>query len=76
MNMVRPRVIRFGIFQADIHTGELLKSGHTVPLQEQPFRVLALLLERPGQLVTRGEFQKRLWPNDTVVDFEHGLNLA
>lgn len=74
--MVRPGVIRFGVFQADLRTGELLRNDRKVPLQEQPFRVLALLLERPGQLVTREEFQKRLWPNDTVVDFEHGLNLA
>jgi DNA-binding winged helix-turn-helix (wHTH) protein len=69
-------VIRFGVFEADPRTGELLKQGRRVGLQEQPFQVLAFLLARPGELVTRDELRSKLWPSDTFVDFEHGLNKA
>ena len=69
------RRFRFGVFQADIRTGELTKNGKRVRLQEQPFRLLALLLESPGELVTREELSSRLWPQ-TIVDFDHGLNKA
>ena len=66
---------RFGIFQIDLRTGELTKRGVRLRLQEQPFRLLAMLLENPGELVTREELQARLWPQ-TFVDFDHGLNKA
>src|SRR5690349_15028009 len=66
---------RFGVFEADIRTGELTKRGLRVRLQEQPFQVLALLIERPGELVARDELQSRIWGR-TVVDFDHGLNKA
>lgn len=67
---------RFGVFEADLRAGELRKRGLQVRLQEQPFQVLAMLLEHPGEVVTREELQKRLWPSDTFVDFDHGLNKA
>ena len=71
-----PDRVRFGVFEADLRTGELRKGGLKVRLQEQPFQVLALLLARPGETVTRDEFRNRLWTADTFVDFEHGLNKA
>jgi TolB-like protein/DNA-binding winged helix-turn-helix (wHTH) protein/Flp pilus assembly protein TadD len=71
-----PRVVRFGSFEADLHTRELRKHGLKLKLQEQPFQVLAMLLARPGQLVTREEIRSRLWPGDTFIDFDHGLNAA
>ena len=67
---------RFGEFSADIQSGELVRNGAKVRLQGQPFEVLVLLLEHPGQMVTREELGRRLWPADTFVDFEHGLNAA
>jgi TolB-like protein/DNA-binding winged helix-turn-helix (wHTH) protein/Flp pilus assembly protein TadD len=66
--------LRFGVFELDLRAGELRKHGLRVRLQEQPFQVLTALLERPGEVVTREEIQKRLWPADTFVDFDHGLN--
>src|SRR3984957_5914554 len=71
-----PELLRFGIFELDLRTGELRKNGLRVRLQEQPFQVLAMLLEQPGQIVSREELQKKLWPADTFVDFDHGLNKA
>ena len=71
-----PGRLRFGLFEADLRTGELRKGGVRIRLQEQPFQVLAVLLTRPGDLVTRDELQGRLWTADTFVDFEHGLNKA
>jgi DNA-binding winged helix-turn-helix (wHTH) protein len=68
------RVFRFATFEADPATGELRKSGIRIRLQEQPFQVLIMLLERPGELVTREELRQRLWPADTFVDFDHSLN--
>jgi len=68
--------LRFGVFELDILAGELRKHGLRIRLQEQPFRVLVMLLERPGEVVTREDLQKRLWPADTFVDFDHGLNKA
>jgi TolB-like protein/DNA-binding winged helix-turn-helix (wHTH) protein/tetratricopeptide (TPR) repeat protein len=67
--------LRFGVFEADFRTGELTKHGNRVRLQEQPFQLLAMLLDRPGELVNREELHDRLWP-DTIVDFDHGLNKA
>src|SRR6202040_755141 len=71
-----PGRLRFGIFEADLRTGELRKRGARIRLQEQPFQVLAVLLARPGELVTRDELRGRLWTADTFVDFDHGLNKA
>jgi TolB-like protein/DNA-binding winged helix-turn-helix (wHTH) protein/Flp pilus assembly protein TadD len=68
--------LRFGVFEVDLRAGELRKHGLRIRLQEQPFQVLAMLLEHPGQVVTREELQKKLWPADTFVDFDHGLNKA
>lgn len=67
---------RFGPFAVDFRAGELLKNGRRIRLQDQPLQVLAMLLEHPGNLVTRDEFRQKLWPNDTFVDFDHGLNNA
>lgn len=64
------------MFSVDLSTGELRKQGHRVRLQEQPFQLLAMLLACPGELVTREELRKRLWAADTLVDFDHGLNIA
>ena len=69
-------LIRFEIFEVDLQCAELRKRGQKVRLQEQPFRVLAMLLERPGKVVTREELRQKLWPADTFVDFDHGLNSA
>jgi DNA-binding winged helix-turn-helix (wHTH) protein/predicted esterase len=71
-----PRVVCFGAFELDVRSGELRKSGMRLNLPEQPFQVLTTLLEHPGDLVTRDELRQRLWPSDTFVDFEHGLNAA
>jgi TolB-like protein/DNA-binding winged helix-turn-helix (wHTH) protein/Flp pilus assembly protein TadD len=68
--------LRFGVFEMDLRTGELRKHGMQVRLQKQPFQVLAMLLEHAGEVVTREELQKNLWPADTFVDFDHGLNKA
>jgi DNA-binding winged helix-turn-helix (wHTH) protein/Tol biopolymer transport system component len=69
-------VIRFGIFEVDLRAGQLRRNGLKVRLQEQPFQVLAMLLERPGEVVTREDLHARLWPADTFVDFDQGLNAA
>jgi len=71
-----PRLIRFGVFEVDPEAGELRKQGLKIKLQEQPFQVLALLLEQPGRVVTREQLQKKLWSTETFVDFEHGVNTA
>jgi DNA-binding winged helix-turn-helix (wHTH) protein len=71
-----PRMVRFGVYEVDLRAGELRRSGVKIKLQEQPFQILSLLLERPGDVVTREEIQKKLWPADTFVDFEHSLNAA
>jgi cholera toxin transcriptional activator len=70
------RRYRFGIFEADPTTGELRRQGVRVKLNTQPFQLLCLLLDRPGQLLTREEICRELWPNDTFVDYEHGVNSA
>jgi TolB-like protein/DNA-binding winged helix-turn-helix (wHTH) protein len=72
----RARRFRFGLFEADLSTSELRKNGLKIKLQEQPFQILAFLLEHRGELVTREELQKKLWPADTFVDFDVGLNVA
>ena len=68
--------LRFGVFELDLRAGELRKRGLRVRLQQQPFQVLAMLLEHAGQVVGREELQRKLWPADTFVDFDHGLNKA
>ncbi len=68
--------VRFGLFEVDLRAGELRKQGVKIKLQEQPLQILAMLLENPGQVVTREELRSRLWPADTFVDFDHGLNKA
>jgi TolB-like protein/Tfp pilus assembly protein PilF len=68
--------IRFGVFEVNTRSGELLRQGSRIDLQDQPFQALLLLLERPGDVVTREEFRKRLWPENAFVDFERGLNKA
>ncbi len=70
------KIFRFGVFEADVSTGELRKAGVRLRLQEQPFQVLTLFLERPGEVISREEIQKRLWPSGTFVDFDHSLNTA
>lgn len=74
--MVDVRRIRFGLYEANLVSGELFKNGQKIRLQEQPFLVLVALLERPGEVVTRDNLRQRLWPSDTFVDFEHSLNTA
>ena len=73
--------IRFEGFELDLRAAELRaangqKGGKAVRLAEQPFRILTMLLERPGEVVTREEIRKRLWPNDTIVEFEHSISAA
>ncbi len=70
------RVFRFGPFELDEATGELRKFGIRIKLHAQPVQVLVMLLERPGELVTREQMRQRLWGDDTIVDFDHGLNTA
>src|SRR5258707_3782295 len=70
------QIVRFGLFEADLQTGELRKNGSKVPLQGQPFQVCAILLSRSGELVSREELRQRVWPEDTFVDFDHALNTA
>jgi serine/threonine protein kinase/Flp pilus assembly protein TadD len=76
MKGTQPDRARFGVFELDLKAGELHTNGQTVLLQEQPLQVLRILVVRAGELVTREEIQKNLWPNDTVVEFDHGINTA
>src|SRR5262245_52874074 len=69
-------ILRFGVFEADLRAGELRKQGKRVKLQEQPFQVLTVLLQRPGEVVTREELRNRNWSPDTFVDFDNSLNTA
>jgi DNA-binding winged helix-turn-helix (wHTH) protein/Tol biopolymer transport system component len=71
-----PAVVRFGAFELDLRAGELRKEGRRIRLQEQPFQILRMLLESPGEVVSREELRKRLWPDDTVVEFDHSINAA
>ena len=71
------RAVRFGVFEVDFAAGELRKHGIRIKLRgEQPFQVLSILLEQPGEVITREELCKKLWPADTFVDFEHSLATA
>jgi len=73
---VSPHVLRFGVFEVDVRAGEIRKSGLRIRLQEQPFRLLRMLLDPPGAVVTRDQIRQALWPGDTFVDFDHSLNNA
>jgi DNA-binding winged helix-turn-helix (wHTH) protein len=69
--------VRFGDFELDLRAAEFHREGKgTIRLPEQPFQILAMLLERPGEVVSREEIRKRLWPNDTIVEFEHSISAA
>jgi TolB-like protein/DNA-binding winged helix-turn-helix (wHTH) protein/Flp pilus assembly protein TadD len=70
------KILRFGVFEVDPKAGELRKHGLRVKLPEQPFQILTMLLEKPGEIITRDELRNRLWQGDTFVDFDHGLNNA
>jgi DNA-binding winged helix-turn-helix (wHTH) protein/Tol biopolymer transport system component len=72
----KPPTFRFGVFEADLRAGELRRNGSKLKLQNQPFQILAALLERPGEVVTRDELRARLWSADTFVDIDNGLNSA
>src|SRR5215467_3681580 len=67
---------RFGVFEIDLGSGELRKAGLRVKLQDQPFKVLLALLERPGEVVSREELKTRIWPNESFGDFDHAVNVA
>ena len=71
-----PAILRFGVFEVDLRSGELRKQGARIKLQEQPFHVLTVLLQRPGEVVTREELRNQNWPADTFVDFDNSLNTA
>lgn len=71
-----PEIVRFGTFEVDLRLGELRKNGMRLKLTGQPFQILVILLEHPGDLVTREQLKRRLWPSDTFVDFDRGLNAA
>lgn len=69
-------ILRFADYTLDVRAGELHKSGHKIKIQEQPFQILTILLRHPGEVVTREELRERLWPENTFVDFDHGVNTA
>ena len=76
MPLPNSKIVRFGVFELDLSAGELRKNGAKLRLQEQPFQVLVMLLDRAGEVVTREELQQKLWASDTFVDFDHSLNTA
>src|SRR6516225_3510638 len=76
MDAVAGNAVCFGPFKLDLKAGELLQDGRKILLQEQPFQVLKMLLAHPGEVVTREEIRKKLWPNDTIVEFEHSISAA
>ena len=76
MKNTLPLRVRFGVFELDLKSGELHKSGQRVVLQEQPLQILRILVEQAGAIATREEIQQQLWPNDTVVEFDHSINAA
>ena len=72
----RTNVLRFGVFEVDLNSGELRKSGSRIRLQEQPFKILTALLEHPGEVVTREELRRRIWPEESFGNFDHAVNVA
>src|SRR5215475_2396525 len=73
---VDSKIVKFGVFEVDLRAGELRKQGVRIKLQEQPFHVLTLLLQKPGEVVTREELRNQNWPADTFVDFDNSLNTS
>src|SRR5438270_5405448 len=73
---IRSEGLCFGLFEVDLTEGVLIKNGRRIKLQEQPFRILAILLEHPGETVSRERLRQALWTADTFVDFDRGLNAA
>src|ERR1035437_2231343 len=73
---LQTRCLRFGVFELDVRAGELRKHGIRIKLREQPIQVLVMLLEHPGEVVLREEIRNRLWPDNTVLEFDHGINSA
>ena len=71
-----PPIVRFGGFKLDLRAGELCKEGRRIRLQEQPFRILQMLIESPGEVISREAIRNRLWPDNTVVEFDHSINAA
>src|ERR1700674_3867578 len=71
-----PAILRFGLFEVDVRAGELRKQGVRIKLQEQPFHVLTLLLQRPSEVITREELRSELWQSETFVDFDNSLNTS
>src|SRR3974390_1255028 len=76
LSISRTRLVRFGPFELDVRAGELRKYGIRIKLREQPLQILLLLLEHPGEVVLRDEIRLRLWPENTIVEFDHGINAA
>src|SRR5215472_880573 len=76
MDTVAGNTVCFGPFKLDLKAGELYQDGRKIRLQEQPFQVLKMLLAHPGEVVSREEIKKKLWPNDTIVEFDHSINAA
>src|SRR5271154_4220556 len=76
MRGMLPVRVRFGDFELDLRTGELHQGERTTPLQQQPFQVLLMLVDRGGEIATREEIQKKLWPNDTGVEFDQSINVV
>src|SRR5258707_15860781 len=72
----KPRVLRFGALELDVRAGELRRHGIRVRLGEQPFQILLMLLHNPGEIVLRDDIRQRLWPNNTIVEFDHSINAA
>src|SRR5713226_3307288 len=72
----QPDILRFGIYEVNVRAGEVRKQGVRIKLQEQPFHVLTLLLQRAGDVVTREELRSQIWQSDTFVDFDNGLNTS
>ena len=71
-----PRIIRFASFELDEDAGELRREGMKIRLQDQPFQILTILLDNPGKIVPRDELREKIWPSNTFVDFDHGINKA
>src|SRR5712672_1488085 len=76
MELITARSALFGPYALDLNSGELRKFGTKLKMGEQPFQILLILIERPGEMVTREQLREKLWANDTFVDFDHGLNSA
>src|SRR5271169_5839622 len=74
--MERARLLRFGPFELDVRAAELRKFGIRIRLQDQSFQILLMLLDHPGQVVLREDIRQRLWPNNTIVEFDHSINAA